>query len=132
MLNPFTIERITITKHINVLYGAQGRGGVIAVYLKKGPSGDETEPNFQSFKVVGYSSAHPFPSPDYEGKNVDKSLPDHRATIYWNPNVSTDDDGKAIISFFSADVPGHYNVIVEGVTEDGETIRGKASIKIVR
>ncbi len=36
-------------------------------------------------------------------------------TIYWNPDVITDKDGKASIEFFNASSPGTYRVVVEGI-----------------
>ncbi len=42
-----------------------------------------------------------------------------RPTIHWQPNVVTDNDGKAAISFFAAGKPGTYTVIIEGTDMAG-------------
>ena len=47
-------------------------------------------------------------------------MPDLRSTIYWNPDIKTDEDGKAQFSFFNGDGPGNYKVIIEGVNAAGE------------
>jgi hypothetical protein len=43
---------------------------------------------------------------------------DYHSTLYWNPNVSTNPDtGTATLSFFAADLPGEYRIVMEGVTK---------------
>jgi len=46
-------------------------------------------------------------------------LIDLRSTIHWEPDVITDKEGKAIVSFYSADRPGTYTVILEGSDMNG-------------
>lgn len=133
MINPSSIESISFTKRLNVLYGSQGNAGVIAVYLKKGVSDDAFTKDFQSVKVPGYSLSHKFLFPDYDDVKTDKSLVDFRSTIYWNPHVET--TGGLVskpVTFFAADLPGRYRIIVEGVTSEGEPVRGEAYIEIVK
>ncbi len=123
-INPNTVESVEFTKRLNVLYGSQGANGVISVYTKKGASVFSTPPNFQKIKVTGYSRSRPFRFPNYDDPETDKSQGDYRSTIYWNPEVKTDaKSGLAKVSFFSADLPGLYHVIAEGVTQNGEPIR---------
>jgi hypothetical protein len=124
-INPNTVESIEFTRRLSVLYGSQGVNGVISVYTKKGASGMfNSPPNFQKIKVIGYSRSRLFRHPDYNDPQTDKSLADYRSTIYWNPNVMMDSKtGSAKISFFSADLPGFYRVVAEGVTQDSEPVR---------
>jgi hypothetical protein len=132
MINPASIESISFTKRLNVLYGSQGNAGVISVYLKKGVSADAFTKDFQSIKVPGYSPSHRFRFPDYNDSKTDKSLVDFRSTIYWNPRVETRGDlASKPISFFAADLPGKYRIIAEGVTAEGEPVRGEVFIEIV-
>lgn len=123
-----TIESIEFTSRLNSLYGEQGQNGVIAVYTKSGAAIDNTDPNFQTIKLPGYSKTRKFQAPEYDGKQ-ESSLADYRATIYWNPDVKLGNSG-ATVSFFAADLPGLYRVIVEGVTRDGKPVRGETLITI--
>ncbi len=43
------------------------------------------------------------------------------ACLYWNPDIRTDDEGRAEISFSASDVPGKYRIVVEGISADGYT-----------
>jgi len=74
-----------------------------------------------------------FYSPKYDTQeSINNSTPDLRTTIYWKPNVLTDDKGNAKLDFYTADDPGTYSVIIEGVSEDGKLIHyiGKAAITV--
>jgi len=44
---------------------------------------------------------------------------DLRSTIYWQPELVTDKDGNASISFYNADGICNYRVVVEGMDEKG-------------
>ena len=46
------------------------------------------------------------------------SIPDLRTTIYWNPVVKTDSEGKATVEFYSADAVTSYSYIMEGMGEN--------------
>ncbi|MBC7565875.1 MAG: hypothetical protein H7223_02815, partial [Pedobacter sp.] len=50
----------------------------------------------------------------------ENTLPDYRSTIYWNANLKTYSTGKTSFSYFNADGPGNYKVVVEGINAEGE------------
>jgi hypothetical protein len=52
-------------------------------------------------------------------KEAKPVLADLRSTIHWEPNIMTGPDGKARISFYSADLPGNYTYIFEGTDMEG-------------
>ena len=47
-------------------------------------------------------------------------MPDCRPTIDWEPNIVTDENGKATVSFYAADKPSTYTIIVEGTDGNGK------------
>lgn len=53
---------------------------------------------------------------------------DLRTTIYWKPNVIFK-EGEAEISFYAADSPVNYSILVEGISNDGKTLRIQHQIK---
>jgi hypothetical protein len=63
---------------------------------------------------------------DYPTKKIDRILdeasrrhqPDFRNLLYWNPDISTDVNGRAEISFDASDIPGFYRIVVEGISAD--------------
>ena len=68
-----------------------------------------------------------FTSPDYsEALRKESRIPDYRNTLYWNPEVGTDVNGKAEVEFYTSDEAGDYMILVEGFTSDGH--RGSATL----
>jgi len=57
---------------------------------------------------------------------------DRRSTIFWEPNLITDASGKADLSFYSADQPGTYTVIIEGTDLNGNFGYSRKKIKVVK
>jgi hypothetical protein len=50
-------------------------------------------------------------------KNIKGRRPDMPATLYWNPDIRTNEEGKARISFRSSKSPAEISVSVEGISE---------------
>lgn len=111
--NPFDHVFIEITTY-------SGNGAFLkktpGVYLYKPP--------------VAYSIPAQFYSPKYPVKARDKFI-DARSTIYWQPDIITGKDGKARVSFYTADKPGTYTLIMEGTDMNGniESTRRKIIVK---
>lgn len=124
------IESIEFTKRINVLYGAQGNNGVIAVYTKMGAAVDTKDPNFQTIHLPGFSRSRTFIAPTHDQPKGESAPADYRSTLYWNPDVNVDASGVATLSFFASDLAGIYRVVVEGVTSDGKPVRAETYLSI--
>jgi hypothetical protein len=86
--------------------------------------------NFINQRVYGYYQARTFYSPKYDVPQPEYNNPDLRTTILWEPNVVTDEDGNATISFFNADNKAIIKVDVEGIAERGAPLAGKASFNV--
>lgn len=80
---------------------------------------------------LGFQVSREFYSPAYDTQEQKEDpTPDMRSTVYWRPDTQTDEDGKATISFYAADVTTSYLITIEGVTSDGIFIRKTATIAI--
>jgi len=139
-LDPTSIDRIEVYKYGgSAFYGASGGSGVIVVHTKKEPYANGKKlpeeidlDSFQIFKVSGYSPEASFISPDY-GIGQNQSNPDYRSTIFWQPRVTLDDKtGKANLSFYTADSPSRYRILVEGVTSAFKPVRNVIYIEIIK
>jgi hypothetical protein len=138
-INVQEVDRIEVLKYgKGAAYGTRGGNGVIAIYLRTALDERDNGPrsktfdtkNFQTFTLTGYSATKEFKSPDYAEINAEAS-PDFRSTVYWNPNLTTDENGLAQLSFYAADLPTTYRVVIEGVTASGEPVRGETLLEIV-
>jgi hypothetical protein len=109
------------------MYGQQGKNGVIEIFTKNGWNYAKARFNVKSITPLGYQTPVEFYSPQYDTPDArNNSAPDLRSTIFWKPNVVSDENGKASLSFFTADSQSSYSAVVEGVTFDGKLIYQRA------
>ena len=135
-INLSDIGQVDVLKNSGaaMMYGPGAANGAIVVYTKRGDGGSPLPSyNTQSLMPLGYQWPVAFYSPKYDTKESLENLqPDFRTTLYWQPNVLTDDEGNATLDFYTADDPATYSVIIEGVSEDGQLIHycGNALIMV--
>ena len=70
--------------------------------------------NVSSAYPIGWQKPVKFYSPKYEATKKKKNETDNRITVYWNPSLKFDKDGKATVSFYTTDSHSKYRVEVEG------------------
>jgi hypothetical protein len=80
--------------------------------------------NTLSGELEGYYQPRVFYSPKYEQPKKDTDKPDLRATLYWDNNVETDENGEATLKFYNADKPGKIRANIEGITVKGVPVAG--------
>jgi len=119
-VNARDVERVDVL-NIRYYYTDYYFDGILSFITKKGNL-SAIEFDNSVFRQVFEGTQLPgkFYSPDYS-VNADtlKRIADFRNTLYWNPDVQTDKKGKASLTFYTSDEPGHYSIIVEGITRDG-------------
>jgi len=93
-----------------------------------GPIIDNT-PGMYLYKPLPLSLPKQFYSPRYTVTTKD-TIKDYRSTIFWAPNVLTDKEGKATVTFYAADKKGIYTVIVEGTDGNGAIGSGRSKVNI--
>lgn len=72
-----------------------------------------------------------FTVPDYSSK-TDEKLPDFRNTLFWNPSITTDENGEASISFYTSDAIGEYEVKVDAINSSGKEGRASMLIEVLK
>lgn len=70
----------------------------------------------------GYDPVEVFQSEDYTDI---PPMDDFRRTLYWNPNIWTDKDGKAHVEFWNNSTCTDMIISAEGVTDDGKFVIGR-------
>jgi len=95
-----------------------------------GPGMTTNSPGTYLYKPLPLSYPAQFYKPKYPVNDTIKHLPDLRSTIDWEPNVVTNKDGDAFISFYSADRPAEYTIIVEGTDGNGNLGYGSKKISV--
>ncbi len=67
----------------------------------------------------GFNQASTFKTEDY---NVIPPMADFRRTIWWQPDITTDAEGKAKVEFFNNSTCEEMYISVEGMTPDGKIL----------
>jgi hypothetical protein len=117
----YSIEVLLKPYLLNV-YGTAASGGAIVITTKRGGDANYTpssSSNSIHYDFNGFYRARKFYSPKYEA-TAPAGRPDTRTTIFWEPQLITDKDGKASLEFYNSDEPGNYRVVIEGIDAAGD------------
>ena len=134
MLQPETIESIEWFDHVGAasmtIYGWNvSTSGLLLVRQKPGLHGRIFRPlSMATVQQQGWKPNVEFYSPQYTDKNQ-KTRPDHRTTLYWNPKVETDENGHVSVKFYASDISKRYLVTLEGVSNDGTIVHHQQIIE---
>jgi hypothetical protein len=83
-----------------------------------GPVIDNT-PGMYLYRPLPISWPKQFYKPKYTIKDTANDLQDLRSTIDWEPNIITDNNGNAMVYFYTSDKPSTYTLIIEGSDMNG-------------
>jgi hypothetical protein len=130
-LDPENVEMIDIIRD-RYFVGDYLFFGIVNVISKAG--------DYSSVSLPGYAVRLPyrvldpvwsFESPDYSSsEKKNNRIPDFRNTLYWNPSVKPDKNGKGRIEFWTSDISSDYEINIQGITRDGKLISIRKSMKV--
>ena len=82
---------------------------------------------------IDYEALNPentFEAPTYENpQEISSPIPDFRTLLYWNPDIKNA-KGDTSLRFYTSDNRGIYEIIVRGITKNGESCFGRGSIQV--
>ncbi len=120
--DPLKIRKLEVLSRRYFLGNMFFEGVVNFITYKGSLEGYELDPHATVLDYDGLQLQRTFYSPEYETPQQSSShLPDFRNLLYWSPAVKTGVHGRQDTSFYSADIPGRYVVVLQGLTEDGKT-----------
>ncbi len=108
--------------HNAAIYGPRAAGGLLLITTKRAKRINNYyryAPGVVTYLPKGFYKAREFYSPQYDNPKTNQKMLDLRSTIYWNPNIVTDKDGKASFTYFNADGRGTYRIVIEGIDAEG-------------
>ena len=118
------IESILIIEDMNTILKFDPtfdpiKGGALILLTHNKNNSKETEAyGTRKTYYEGYTNVKEFYSPQYD-KIMLPDEKDYRRTLYWNPDVKTNTDGKVRLSFYNNDSCKVIDISAETVTEDG-------------
>lgn len=133
-LNLRDIETVEVLKSANAsIYGMNAGGGVLVITTVSGEEHfvDDSDQGIFHLRKEGFATAKQFYQPKYEPDKAQAARPDLRTTVYWNPDLITDPDGKANVSYFNTDQSGTFLVTLEGIDSKGHLGRAIYRYKVI-
>jgi hypothetical protein len=117
------IDRVDVLRTVQntAIFGiAAGNGRVINVLTRRWKDWDPTTfKSKEKLKWNGYVRSREFFNPIYKNSSPAENLPDRRATLYWNPEIKTDESGKAFVRFYNSDIAKKLQIHVESTDGKG-------------
>lgn len=125
-LSTIDIQEIALIKGAGTTFlGPRALNGAIAVTLKKGTIARKAPlVSMARVRPLGFQQVEEFYVPKYDAESrYTQTMPDLRTTIYWNPKLTTNSEGKFEVQFYTADSPNDYLITLEGISKEGEICR---------
>jgi hypothetical protein len=81
------------------------------------------------YRPIPFALPAKFYTPRYTASSI-PDMTDIRSTVHWEPNVITNREGKATITFYTADNPGTYTAIAEGTDMNGSVGIARSTLTV--
>jgi hypothetical protein len=129
-LKPAEVASIKVVHSKDKLktFGAVGKEGVILVDTKIPDNHLNVPRSKNSFRVNGLSE--PVQVNAFNPATWQSRVPDLRTNLLWAPEIVTDENGEALITFYTSDVSGEFQIQTQGVTVNGEPFYQEETIKV--
>jgi hypothetical protein len=121
-VDPLKVKRVDVLPE-RVFNGAAAFEGLVNLTTYKGDmSSFELNPKAVLLDYEGLQIQRQFYSPVYDsGEERASRLADFRNALYWNPDLTTAQDGKTNASYFTSDMPGKYIGVLQGISNNGRS-----------
>jgi hypothetical protein len=121
-VDPLKVKKVEVLPE-RVYNGDAIFEGLVNLTTYKGDmSSFELNPKTVLLDYEGLQLQRQFYSPVYDsGEERTSRLPDFRNALYWNPDLTTAQDGKAGVSYFTSDMPGKYIGVLQGISNNGRS-----------
>ncbi len=119
-LDPLKIWKIGVVTH-DYYIGSSVFEGIVNVKSYSGELGvTQIDPNSLVVEYDGLQEQREFYSPAYATRaEQDSHMPDFRNVLYWAPQISTGQNGKAHLTFYTSDLKGKFAVVIQGISQEG-------------
>ncbi len=127
MVNYVDVDRIEILYGAQAsIYGSRAGGGAIIIYTRSGSFLDSYNRKDANIKFQGYHDSLNFEKYLEELEKKSRRQQNNLNTLYWNPNLKTDDNGEIKVEFKSPiENVSFIKLEATAVTEKGEMGRLK-------
>ncbi len=103
---------------IDIVRNMKSNYVTVFVYTNKDGSRRKEHKGIRPTKLTGYSVPSQFYQADYR-TGTPANEQDFRRTLYWKPNLKTDNEGKVSINFYNNSTCKQIVISAEGLTNEG-------------
>jgi len=131
--SPLKVRKLEVVKKRYYL-GSLSFPGIVSYTTYHGDLGGfPLNPKSVRMNYDGLQTQREFYTPRYETQQQRQSrMPDQRTLLYWNPSVTTGTDGKQQLEFYTSDQSGNFQIVVEGLTNDGIAGSGRQTFSVLQ
>jgi hypothetical protein len=105
--------------------------GVISIILKSDWINDNsTVYHSAKMNLTGYNEPRIFYSPKHKTTLIDDFKPDLRTTLFWEPDITIQNNNEIIFRYFNADNSSLIKIVAEGITSTGIPVTGSAEYEV--
>ncbi|MGA1977162.1 MAG: hypothetical protein ABSG89_04825 [Bacteroidales bacterium] len=130
-LDPELVQEIDAVKDKYII-GNYLIYGLVDVITRKGNFSCVSLPDY-AIRTI-YRTSDPvcsFKSPDYSDQAVrNNHIPDFRNTMWWNPSLEKDKDGKFRAEFYTSDMTSDYVINIQGVDSENNPFSLRKVIRV--
>jgi hypothetical protein len=109
------VMKVTINRRIDVF----GKSISVDVVLRPGVLDTKDYFDNTMADMVGYYRAKEFYKPRFENPG---DIDPRTNTIHWEPNITTNEKGEAMVSFYNSAQTGKNRIIIQGITNTGQPL----------
>lgn len=130
--DPLKVERMEIIRD-KYFYGALEFDGIISLKTYRGAIKDLPDLNAHRESLVRIQSGRKYSFPDYGTDGVKLArVPDYRLQLYWDPNVKAGGSQTTVVDFYTSDIEGDFEIVVEGFSTDGTLVSTRNVFSVSR
>lgn len=131
--DPLKVKRLEVLDR-EYFIGPLGLHGIMSFTTYTNDlSGFPIDPKALTIDYEGLQLHREFYSPQYNNADErNNHLPDQRSLLYWNPSISGKKDKPFQVDFYTSDMPGTYQVIMQGITADGSAVSSSYTFTVTK
>lgn len=119
--NAYQIESISVVDRL-YCYGPKIFNGIVSIVTKnKDFATIYSDKNILKTTILRPEPAKVYFEPKYETSNMLSRIPDYRYQLLWKPNIIFENSDMTI-PFYTSDISGDYEIILEGITDTGKFV----------
>ncbi|MBL0735829.1 hypothetical protein JI750_02950 [Flavobacterium sp. GN10] len=112
------------------VYGPNLYGGLISFETKNNEFSENYAKKYlKTMEIQRPNPQKVYNNPDYAAGNKLQRIPDYRYQLLWKPDIKLDSKEENL-SFYTSDIKGNFEVIVEGFTENGQPVYVSKNITV--